>query len=339
MNSEFEGKLLFFRLVLPVLFGGFVSWVLRGKVDGAYGRRGGQVGVGPSVLGRIVGVLAIGFAFIVSDFASRGILFTPEEWLNWQAKEPWMHWVWAGPLTLGLWHLAEASWPRLVGRGVGRFLLLFLPLLVFVLVMFPGGQGYADQAMAHLLLGVLAWFFSVLNWLLVAQRQSVSEGRWFGWVYVLQLGSVAMVVLQSYASLGEWLIFSSAMMAGALAMTAVTSSRVLRKIGSEVGSQVGDGGHESPVREFGFLGGSLLELLLGFASCAGLCVSRAYAWNPLAWWVILVLLGLPSLYSIIDRVLCNFSLGWRARYVGLFVATLMLLVLLYSLSLEGEPQW
>lgn len=339
MNSEFEGKLLLFRLVVPLFFGGLATWVLRDKVGDSEGRNGVQGGVGPSALAKIVGVLAIGLAFVLSDFASRGILFTPREWLNWQAKEPWMHWVWVGPLTLGFWYLADSCLPSLVDRGIGRFLLLFSPLFVFVFVMFPGGQGYADQAMAHLLLGLLAWVFSVLNWLLVAQRERAIGGGWFGWVNVLQIGSVAMVVLQSYASLGEWLIFSGAMMAGAMAVIAIMSSRAFRKIGTEEVNQVGDGGLERPVLEPDFFRGSLLQLLLGFASCAGLCTSRAYAWNPLAWWVILVLLGLPSLYSILDRSLCKFARGGLARYAGHAVATLLVLALLYGLSAQGEPQW
>ncbi|MFM8570979.1 MAG: hypothetical protein ACKOAU_05225, partial [Pirellula sp.] len=136
MNSEFEGAVLLFRVLLPRVLGGVANWLL--------------VGQGPR---RILASLAVWLAFLVSDFGSRGLLMTPSLWTTWEAREPWMHWAWAGPLGWTLWMALSYYSPRM-----GTFTILalvFATLGVMVWKMFPDSPGYADQRERFLWLGGL----------------------------------------------------------------------------------------------------------------------------------------------------------------------------------------
>lgn len=354
MNSEFEGKLLVFRLLLPFILGSLAGWLLGGSALMPVVRGREQGSRGGFFWSWLLGFSLVSLAFIASDFGSRGILLDPRQWSGWEAKEPWMHWVWVGPSVFGLWGLVDrlASWT--LSLGVGRVILFGVPLAILVIGMFPGGDGYADLQSTFRAFGGLTIAFSILNWLFVSQRQLRAQSPWLAWAFVVQLGCIAVVVLQSYASLGEWLIFCLAMLSGVLLLSSLES--FLRGRRESVGTkanQVGDtdgslGGRSQVsvdgVRELS-LSGSAWLLLFGFAACAGLCVSRAYAWTPLPWWMLILLLGLPTIFSSIDWLLCKFAGGGLVRYrglvriLGLAFATLIMIWLVYTQAVEAQPQW
>lgn len=361
MNYEFEGKLLVFRVLIPLALGAFFS-----LLDARSGRKG--------LLGCVLSCLVLWVAFAISDFGSRGLLNWgllmrtdgmdsspgsvvgpgsvggPGSIAGWEAKEPWMHWVWVAPLAMTLWMVLRLN---LVGWILGRryraegqletgsrsrpvvrlveaiYWLLAIAWMSFS--MFPVGEGYAQQAMKFGYLGVLTWGASVLNAGLIVERAGVSQSRWFRWALVVQFGCVAAVVLQSYASLGEWVIFCGAFMTGAVGSSAVGFSAV----GS---SAMG----RNDSAENGWVGAHDVALgaLMSFAAVAGLSLSQAYAWNPLPLWLFGVLALGPSIMAVVDMGLARSGRGsaWR-RLVGFLVLLLLEMGLVYFFVLRTEPQW
>ena len=187
--------------------------------------------------------------------------------------------------------------------------------------MFPAGEGYAQQASRFLYLGFLTWGASVVNAGLLVERTEVAQIRWFRWALVVQFGCIAAVVLQSYASLGEWVIFCGAFMTGAL-----WSGALGRNGASKNGRE---GAHEVA-----------LGMLMSFAAVAGLSLSQAYAWNPLPLWLFGVLAMSPSIMAVVDMGLVRSGRGspWR-RLLGFLVLLLLEMGLVYFFVLRTEPQW
>jgi hypothetical protein len=205
--------------------------------------------------------------------------------------------------------------------------------------MFPVGEGYAQQALKFAYLGVLTWVASVVNAGLLVERTEVAQSRWFRWALVVQFGCIAAVVLQSYASLGEWVVFCGAFMAGVIGSGAIGSG----SIGMKGSSKSGRGGQELVQDQE--LGQALdqelgLGMLMSFAAVAGLSLSQAYAWNPLPLWLLGVLAISPSIMAIVDMGLSRSGRGslWR-RLIGFLVLLLLNMGLVYFFVLRTEPQW
>lgn len=343
MNYEFEGKLLVFRVLIPLVLGAFFGFLAARS-----GRKGFVVCV--------LSCLILWGAFAVSDFGSRGLLMRTD-WIfggpgslgGWEAKEPWMHWVWVAPLAMTLWMVLRLN---LVGWILGRryraegqletgsrsrpvvrvveaiYWLLAIAWMSFS--MFPVGEGYAQQAMKFGYLGVLTWVASIVNAGLLVERTEVAQSRWFRWALVVQFGCIAAVVMQSYASLGEWVVFCGAFMAGAIGSGAIGSGG----IGMNVSGKSGRVGAQEVGQELG------LGMLMSFAAVAGLTLSQAYAWNPLPLWLLGVLAMSPSIMAIVDMGLSRSGRGsqWR-RLMGFLVLLLLNMGLVYFFVLRAEPQW
>ena len=343
MNYEFEGNLLVFRVLIPLVLGAFFGFLAARS-----GRRGFVVCV--------LSCLILWGAFAISDFGSRGLLtrglLMRTDWIfggpgslgGWEAKEPWMHWVWVAPLVMTLWIALRWILVRgILGRGlqaedqretssrskrVVRLVeaIYWLSAIAWMsFSMFPVGEGYAQQATRFAYLGVLTWVASVVNAGLLDERTEVAQSRWFRWALVVQFGCIAAVVLQSYASLGEWVVFCGAFMAGAIGYGAIGYGA----IGMNGSSKSGRGGQE--------LG---LGMLMSFAAVAGLSLSQAYAWNPLPLWLLGVLVMSPSIMAIVDMGLSRSGRGslWR-RLIGFLVLVLLNMGLVYFFVLRTEPQW
>jgi hypothetical protein len=338
MNYEFEGKLLVFRVLIPLVLGAFFGFLAARS-----GRKGFVVCV--------LSCLILWGAFAVSDFGSRGLLMRTD-WIfggpgslgGWEAKEPWMHWVWVAPLVMTSWialrwilggGLRVEGQPETSSRSKRVVWLVdaiyWLSAIAWMsFSMFPVGEGYAQQALKFAYLGVLTWVASVVNAGLLVERTEVAQSRWFRWALVVQFGCIAAVVMQSYASLGEWVVFCGAFMAGAIGSGGIGSGG----IGMNVSSKSGRVGAQEVGRELG------LGMLMSFAAVAGLTLSQAYAWNPLPLWLLGVLAMSPSIMAIVDMGLSRSGRGsqWR-RLMGFLVLLLLNMGLVYFFVLRAEPQW
>jgi hypothetical protein len=338
MNYEFEGKLLVFRVLIPLVLGAFFGFLAARS-----GRKGFVVCV--------LSCLILWGAFAVSDFGSRGLLMRTD-WIfggpgslgGWEAKEPWMHWVWVAPWVITLWialrwilggglraegqpEISSTS-KRVVWLVDAIYWLSAIAWMSFS--MFPVGEGYAQQATRFAYLGVLTWVASIVNAGLLVERTEVAQSRWFRWALVVQFGCIAAVVMQSYASLGEWVVFCGAFMAGAIGSGAIGSGG----IGMNVSGKSGRVGAQEVGQELG------LGMLMSFAAVAGLTLSQAYAWNPLPLWLLGVLAMSPSIMAIVDMGLSRSGRGsqWR-RLMGFLVLLLLNMGLVYFFVLRAEPQW
>jgi len=224
-----------------------------------------------------------------------------------------MHWVWIGPLVLSNWIVVKAimkSSPR-ASAVIALFMALAMALMAWF--MFPDGSGYADQRTWFFVLSLLSLVFALSNRLLVHWRQETVGSVWFGWVHVMHLGCVASVVLQSYASLGEWMVFSGSMMAGVMLVLGLSKQAWCE---------------------------SSLTPLLAFSAVAGLSLSRAYSWSPLPTGVLVLLLGVPSLAALVDGFVCRFLRGSLVGRVAiLFVILGIALGIIYAFVVRNEPQW
>jgi hypothetical protein len=224
-----------------------------------------------------------------------------------------MHWVWVGPLVLSVWMAMKAMLKSSPIANTMNALAMGLAMGLMAWLMFPDGPGYADQRVWFQLLSVLSFFTAILNLSLVRRRQRKAGSVWFGWVHVLHLGCVAVLVLQSYASLGEWIVFSGSMMAGVMLMLWRPKQAWCE---------------------------SSLTPLLAFSSVAGLSLSRAYSWSPLPLGVLVLLLGVPSLASLFDGIVCRYWKGSLAvRILNLFAIVGVVLGVIYVFVLRNEPQW
>jgi hypothetical protein len=309
MGSEFEGKLLLFRLVLPMVLGSLAAWCFRYRL----GQPGAALPQRQSWLRGAVGCLFVWGAFLLSDFASRGILLVPDQWSAWEAKERWMHWVWAGPLALSLWLLYTSNLKNSQRNNIGFAATMGGSMGLMAWAMFPDGPGYADQRVRFLLLSFLSLVAALLNVWMVKRRQVQTKGLWFGWVHVLHLGCVAAVVLQSYASLGEWVVFSGSMMAGVMLLLSLSNQAWAE---------------------------SILTPLLAFSSVAGLSLSQAYSWSPLPLALLVFLLVFPALAALLDSIVCKSTGEFTPLRVAVLVVTLgVLLGVLYGFVFQSEPQW
>jgi len=278
---------------------------------------------------------------------------------GWEAKEPWMHWVWVAPSVMTLWMALRWILGRwIIGRGIlGGGLraegqsgtssrskrvvrlveaIYWLSAIAWMsFSMFPVGEGYAQQALKFAYLGVLTWGASVVNAGLLVERTKVARSRWFRWALVVQIGCIAAVVLQSYASLGEWVVFCGAFMTGAIGSGA---------IGMNGSSKSGLGGAQGvdQDQELGKEVGQELSLgmLMSFGAVAGLTLSQAYAWSPLPLWLLGVLAMSPSIMAIVDMGLSRRGRGsLRRRLLGFLVLLLLNMGLVYFFVLRTEPQW
>lgn len=317
MNSEFEGKLLLFRVLVPLVFGALSAWFLRHRLEwpattdgesGPEAKRPGARG-----LGWALGCVLVWIAFWVSELGSRGILLSPQQWSSWEARERWMHWVWIGPLVLSNWIAVKAIMKSSPFASAVVALFMGLAMALMAWFMFPDGSGYADQRTWFFVLSLLSLVFALSNRVLVHWRQETAGSVWFGWVHVMHLGCVAAVVLQSYASLGEWMVFSGSMLAGVLLVLGLS---------------------KQPWCE------SILTPLLAFSAVAGLSLSRAYSWSPLPTGVLVLLLGFPSLAALVDGFVCRFLGGSVVGRVAiLFVILGIALGIIYAFVVRNEPQW
>lgn len=348
MNYEFEGKLLVYRVLVPLVLGAFFS-----LLPARLGRKGLVVSV--------LSCLVLWVAFAISDFGSRGLLtrglLMRPDWIfsgtgslagpgslgGWEAKEPWMHWVWVAPLVMTLWIALRwildgwilGRWFRAEGqpeagsrsKQVVRWVeaVYWLSAIAWMsFSMFPVGEGYAQEALKFGYLGVLTWVASVVNAGLLVERTELAQSRWFRWALIVQFGCIAAVVLQSYASLGEWVIFCGAFMTGAIGSGAIGTNGSSESVlgGQEVEQEVA------------------LGILMSFGAVAGLSLSQAYAWNPLPLWLFGLLAMSPSIMAVVDMGLARSGRGspWR-RLLGFLVLLLLEMGLVYFFVLRTEPQW
>ncbi|MFN6301871.1 MAG: hypothetical protein ACK6AT_16295, partial [Planctomycetota bacterium] len=161
MSSEFEGKLLLFRVLLPLVFGALVAYVSRYRL--ALSAESERQPERPRAIrfGSVAACVLVWMAFWISELGSRGILLFPQQWFSWEARERWMHWVWIGPMALSVWLAVRAFLKSSPLASKAIALAMGLAMAPMAWFMFPDGPGYADQRNWFCVLSLLSLVFAL----------------------------------------------------------------------------------------------------------------------------------------------------------------------------------
>jgi hypothetical protein len=185
-----------------------------------------------------------------------------------------------------------------------------------MLVVLPQGTGYEDRlrdAVRWTAIGTVAavWNGSALDG--IARHPG---GRWSTCVLLAQLGCIAGLILQSYASLGEW---------------------VLAAIGVTLGLTVV--GLWIPSEETTHFGWPMAPAVLGLTilGAASLAVSTFYVSTPAPQWMIAIVLFLPSIVGLVDAFLRSWNPWWRALIAALIASAPLAAVLFQAMN--HQPAW
>lgn len=314
MELSFETQIALQRLLVPGLMG-LVGGFLLSRCDAGAAEAPEQPLKGIA-LPSLAGAILIGCGIAASDLWQRGLIARPMAWREWEAREPWMWMVWAVPALVIL--LAAA---RAVARTGSRWASWCLPIAVtcgagFMMIVLPQGPGYEDklrEAMHWVGLGTIAivWNAMALNG--IAKHPG---GRWAPLVLLAQVGAIAGMVVQSYASLGELVLALLGTTAGLTFVSLLIPT--------------------SHSTEFGWrLAPAVLALVI--AAVAALSVSTFYVSTPPAPWILFSVLLLPTIVGIADTFLRARPMVWRL-VIGAAIAGSIVGAVVYT-ALSHTPDF
>jgi hypothetical protein len=293
MQVSFEVQVLLQRIVLPSLLG-FAGGLLLSRCE-RRSLESGALGSSESPLrgvitASVLGSLIVGAGLIASDLWQRELITNPAIWRRWAAREPWMWMVWMIPGLILFLGLAKglvatpsrfATWclPGVVAWGAGIFY-----------VCLPQGPGYENdlpRAVRWIALGIAAVAMNCASLNAIARGPG---GRWAPLVLLVQLVFVAGLALQSYASLGEFILAATGATLGLSIVSLFLPS----------------------TRTFDY-GWPLAPAILGLTvlACASLATSTFYISEPPATWILMSVLFLPTVAGAIDLCLGGKHWGWR----------------------------
>ena len=263
------------------------------------------------------GALLCAIGMICSDLWQRGIIAKPAEWLTWQASYQWQWMVWMIPGCMLI--MALARWlftiPIQYAASAG-FVTATLAILV-LFVCLNQATVWDDQKekwlpwMAASSLAVI-WNIASLNSI------ARSDGsRWVSLTILGQLGCVAAITFQSYASLGEWTLTGIGVAAGASLVGVFTGSKAKLHFGWQL---------------------STVVIPLGIMAVACLAVSSFFESRPLPIWLIGSVLFLPTLIGFVDFVFGRTSKGWFRVLLAACVCCLVLGSIFYFAKL-WQSEW
>lgn len=288
MDTSFEVEVLLQRIAMPGLVGLLGGFLLSRCERGSAAT--GDVPLRHVGWASFWGAWVVGAALIASDLWQRGMITDPSTWRRWDAREPWMWMVWMVP---GLILFLGATKALLATPS--RFATWCLPWVVvgaagILYVALPQGKGYEEQlpsAIRWLALGIAA---SAMNSVSINAIASRPGGRWGPAVLLAQLGCIAGLAWQSYASLGEFLLAAFGVALGITLVSLFLSS--------------------GPTSDYGW---PMAPAVLGLTvlAAAGLAVSTFYVSEPPPMWLLLSILFLPSLIGSMDVWLRGKHWGWR----------------------------
>ena len=319
MQPSFEVQILLQRIVLPGLMGLVGGWVLsrcerRSLESGSSGAA--EHPLRGAMSASSLGSLLVGAGLIASDLWQRELITNPAIWRRWDAREPWMWMVWMVPgliLFMGLVkglvatpsRYATWSLPGVIAWATGIFY-----------VCLPQGPGYENdlpRAVRWIALGIAAVAMNCASLNAIARGPG---GRWAPLVVLVQLVCVAGLALQSYASLGEFILAATGATLGLSIVSLFLPS----------------------TRTFDY-GWPLAPAILGLTvlACASLATSTFYISEPPATWILMSVLFLPTVAGAIDLCLGGKHWGWRVA-AAFFLWALALSAVVAG-ALQNTSDW
>ncbi len=253
----------------------------------------------PTFLGAII----CGLGMICSDLWQRGIISKPEAWMTWQASYQWQWMVWMIPASMFVMALARSviSVPIHIASLAST---VTSSIAIGVLFVCLSERTVWDDQKAKWLPWMATSFLAVIWNIASLNSIAKSDGsRWVSFTILGQLGCIAAITLQSYASLGEWSLVGIGVATGASLVGLFASSTSKLHYGWQL---------------------STVVLPLGIMAAACLAVSSFFESRPLPFWLIGSVLFLPTLVGVMDFIYGRTANPWFRVFLAMCVCFLVL---------------
>ena len=269
------------------------------------------------VFSTLLGAFLCAIGMICSDLWQRGIIAKPAEWLTWQASYQWQWMVWMIPGCMVIMALARSIFAIPIHyAALAGF--VTATLAIGVLFVCLNQKTVWDDQKAKLLPWMAASCLAVMWNIASLNSISKSDGsRWVSLTILGQLGCVAAITFQSYASLGEWTLAGIGVAAGASLVGVFTGAKAKLHFGWQL---------------------STVVIPLGIMAVACLAVSSFFESRPLPIWLIGSVLFLPTLVGVVDFV---FGRTANTRFRVLLATCVCCLVLggIFYFTKPWQSEW
>jgi hypothetical protein len=212
------------QLGIPFFFGLIGSWIILSAKEGDDWE--------PPFLSQLLprlflGALIAGAGLIVADLYRRGLLMKPKDWMSWSAKSNW-EWMVPGvtvaALALAILRSlipAPSKYAKVIGPAS---ICLGIGLLYWSL----SDQAINDQWTHKVLFPWLAVTITatVVNTWCIDNMMTSGASRWAILILAGQMGCVALLAFQSYASLGLWMLSAFGLALGAFVASSTKPTRL-----------------------------------------------------------------------------------------------------------------
>lgn len=311
---SFEQQILLQRILLPGLASMIGCWLFLSSKSESGGSE--DVSNPHTRWKTLLGCLFIGGSFVISDFWQKDLLWDPSAWPTWTASYRWQWMIWLIPgsiLGLGLLRLfsvnereqAALFWPALSLFSIGaHYLAIFEP---------ETWPNWIIPMFHAILIGSAA---SILNIASMHSMVVTGASRWSPLILLAQLGCVAAIAVQSYASLGEWVLTGVGVTLGATCVSFFYSARS---------------------RLFGVwpLAIALYPLVISASAC--LLITGYFRSRPLPIGLTSVVLFLPTLVWFLDFVYGRYGRAWyRIAWAAVTCAGVLIAVILITEPFKSE---
>jgi hypothetical protein len=312
---SFEMNIVMQRLVLPAIFAMVGCYLLARTDQGEDWYDDERVrGLGfPTLLGAFL----CGLGLVVSDFWSRGILGQPEVWGEWKASYQWQWMVWMIPGSMLLFAITRTIFGVPIQYGSMAALLTCSLAVAVLFVCLNEGvvwQDQSDKLMPWLAAGLVAVVWNVHSMNAIARS---GGSRWNTLIATAQLGCVAVIAMQAYASLGLWATAGIGTAIGATVVGLAKGSTAKLYFGWQLSTVV-------------------IPMLMMAAGV--LVVSRFFETTSVPVWLVWSALFLPSLAGLADLVFGRLSSPWVRPFFAALVCGGILGWLIF-LAMSNKPEW
>jgi hypothetical protein len=312
---SFEQQILLQRILLPGLASILGCWLLLSSKSESGGNEDASY---PHARWKtLLGCLLIGGSLLVSDFWQRDLLWDPAAWTSWTANYRWQWMIWGIPgavLGLGLLRAfsisereqAAMAWPALCLLSIGtHYLAIFEP---------ETWPNWLIPMFHAILIGSAA---SILNIASLHSMVATGASRWSSLILLAQLGCVAAIAVQSYASLGEW---------------------VLTGIGITLGATCVSFFYSAKSRLFGVWPLAVVLYPIVISASASLLLTGYFRSRPLPIGLTGVVLFLPTLVAFLDFVYGRYGRVWF-RVALAAVTCIAVLVAVIFMTEPFKSEW
>lgn len=315
MQMNFELQIVLQRLLLPAVCSVIGCFILTRTDPGE--ERNDNEPIRGIVFQTLLGAFLCAIGMVCSDLWQRGIIAKPAEWLYWQASYQWQWMVWMIPGSMVIMALSRSLVAIPIHyAALAGFVTATLAICV-LFVCLNQGTVWDDKKVKW-----LPWMAAsciAIMWNIASLNSIAKSGgsRWVSLTVLGQLGCVAAVTFQSYASLGEWALAGIGVAAGASLVGVIAGSKAKLHFGWPL---------------------STVVVPLGIMAVACLSVSSFFQSRPLPIGVIGSVLFLPTLVGFVDFVFGRTANPWFRVFLATSVCCLVLGGVFYFAKL-WQSEW